>query len=208
MRLQIMIAVLLSVLLSFTHNALATGDCDSNGTVTISEVQSSINMFLGLKTPALCVDEDNNGSVTIAEVQRTINTFLGLPTTKIATLKFSSQSTNSNELIGGFLLTVILPVGSVVPVDSSGVPLSSAVYLSGKFAGAFANTTTYDSVSRTLTVNYASTNEYNLGEFTTVIITVPISYALNASDILHTYAAWSPSGAGPSSSATATFTFN
>lgn len=64
--------------LFFSHNALATGDCDFNGTVTIAEVQSAINMFLGLKPPAPCVDEDLSGSVNIAEVQKTINTFLGL----------------------------------------------------------------------------------------------------------------------------------
>ena len=54
------------------------GDCDSNGTVTIAEVQSSINMFLGLKTVEACVDIDSSGSVSIAEVQKVINSFLGL----------------------------------------------------------------------------------------------------------------------------------
>ena len=54
------------------------GDCDSNGTVTITEVQSAINMFLGLKTIESCVDQDNNSSVSIAEVQKVINSFLGL----------------------------------------------------------------------------------------------------------------------------------
>ncbi len=54
------------------------GDCDSNGTVTIAEVQSAINMFLGLKTVEACVDQDNNSSVSIAEVQKVINSFLGL----------------------------------------------------------------------------------------------------------------------------------
>ena len=73
-----MLAALLFVLISFSHNALATGDCDSNGTVTIAEVQSSINMFLGVTPPAPCVDEDNSGIVSIAEVQKTINTFLGI----------------------------------------------------------------------------------------------------------------------------------
>ena len=54
------------------------GDCDHNGTVTIAEVQSAINMFLGLKTAAACVDQDVSGGVSIAEVQKTINSFLGL----------------------------------------------------------------------------------------------------------------------------------
>ena len=54
------------------------GDCDANGTVTIAEVQSAINMFLGLKTVEACVDIDNGNSVSIAEVQKVINSFLGL----------------------------------------------------------------------------------------------------------------------------------
>jgi uncharacterized repeat protein (TIGR02543 family) len=54
------------------------GDCNGDGTVTIDEVQSAINMFLGLKVPVLCVDTDSSNSVSIAEVQKTINSFLGL----------------------------------------------------------------------------------------------------------------------------------
>ena len=54
------------------------GDCDGNGTVSIDEVQSGINMFLGLKQVQNCVDMNNGGSVTIDEVQKVINAFLGL----------------------------------------------------------------------------------------------------------------------------------
>ena len=54
------------------------GDCDGNGIVTISEVQSAINMFLGLKTAAACVNLEINGAISIAEVQKVINSFLGL----------------------------------------------------------------------------------------------------------------------------------
>jgi hypothetical protein len=54
------------------------GDCDNSGIVTIAEVQSAINMFLGLKTVDVCVDIDNSSSVSIAEVQKVINSFLGL----------------------------------------------------------------------------------------------------------------------------------
>ena len=131
------------------------------------------------------------------------------PTSKTATLKFYSQSTNISQLISGFLLTVILPVGSVLQVDSSGVPLSSSVYLSGQFAGVTPfKPNTYDRASRTLTVNPASSNEYRLGEILTVIITVPINYVPNQSDITTSFGAWSPSGVGPLDAVTATFTFN
>lgn len=53
-------------------------DCDGNSVVSIAEVQSAINMYLGMKPIARCVDADNSGSVSIAEVQRSINTFLGM----------------------------------------------------------------------------------------------------------------------------------
>lgn len=55
-----------------------TGDCDSNGSVSIAEVQSAINMYLGMKAVEQCVDQDNSGTTSIAEVQRAINSFLGL----------------------------------------------------------------------------------------------------------------------------------
>jgi hypothetical protein len=54
------------------------GDCDGDGAVSIAEVQSAINMFLGLKPVQLCVDQDKSGVVTISEVQKVINSFLGL----------------------------------------------------------------------------------------------------------------------------------
>ncbi len=52
------------------------GDCDSNGTVTIGEVQRAINMFLGVEPPACNVDANADGVVSIGEVQRVINAFL------------------------------------------------------------------------------------------------------------------------------------
>ena len=63
-----------------TANTIPTkpGDCDNSGTVTIAEVQSGINMFLGLKAAEACVDQDGVGGVSIAEVQKVINSFLGL----------------------------------------------------------------------------------------------------------------------------------
>jgi len=54
------------------------GDCSNDGLVTIAEVQSAINMFLGLKPVAGCVDTSGDNVVSIAEVQKTINSFLGL----------------------------------------------------------------------------------------------------------------------------------
>jgi hypothetical protein len=64
--------------ISASYNPLKAGDCDNSGTVTIAEVQSAINMFLGLKSVEACVDQDGGGGVSIAEVQKVINSFLGL----------------------------------------------------------------------------------------------------------------------------------
>jgi len=54
------------------------GDCDLDGGVSIAEVQTAINMYLGMKQVAACVDVDGNNSVSIDEVQKAINGFLGL----------------------------------------------------------------------------------------------------------------------------------
>ena len=55
-----------------------TGDCDGDNTVSIAEVQSAINMYLGIKAVAGCVDVNFDHVVSIAEVQKAINSYLGL----------------------------------------------------------------------------------------------------------------------------------
>jgi hypothetical protein len=54
------------IILSASVAANKPGDCDGNETVTIAEVQSAINMFLGLKRPAASVDQDGDGVVSIS----------------------------------------------------------------------------------------------------------------------------------------------
>ena len=54
------------------------GDCDGSGTISIDEVQSAINMYLGLKAITTCVDTSGEGAVSINEVQKVINGYLGL----------------------------------------------------------------------------------------------------------------------------------
>lgn len=76
--LKIMILAFSFVWLLSSQNAFATGDCNGVGGVTIDEVQSAINMFLGISPVRACVDESGNGSVSIDEVQKTINSFLGI----------------------------------------------------------------------------------------------------------------------------------
>ncbi len=78
MHCKIMILAFSFVWLMCSPNAFATGDCDGVGGVTIAEVQSAINMFLGITPPLSCVNENGINGVTIDEVQKTINSFLGL----------------------------------------------------------------------------------------------------------------------------------
>jgi hypothetical protein len=55
------------------------GDCNNSDSVSIAEVQSAINMFLGILSPEVCVDTSSPpDGVSIAEVQKVINSFLGL----------------------------------------------------------------------------------------------------------------------------------
>ena len=58
--------------------AAKPGDCNSDGTINIAEVQGAINMYLGLKTIGCGVDTNSSTSVSIAEVQKVINGYLGL----------------------------------------------------------------------------------------------------------------------------------
>lgn len=69
------------------------GDCDNNNTVSIAEVQSAINMFLGIKPVAGCVDINSDGAVAINEVQKTINSFLGIPAAPTSMLQTASSAT-------------------------------------------------------------------------------------------------------------------
>ena len=139
-------------------------------------------------------------------------------TTKTATIIFSSQdSTDPSQTLGGFDLTLdlsALPAGAQILTDSNGVPLTSSVFLSGEFAGSSLNSTgvnnTYDSSTRVLTINYPSTQSYSLGQFLTVIVSVPNTYTPNVADINghYTTAFYEPGTGNPLSSVTASATFN
>ena len=52
------------------------GDCNGDGTVSIAEVQSAINMYLEIIPVEECVDVNDNGKVSIGEVQKVINNHL------------------------------------------------------------------------------------------------------------------------------------
>lgn len=76
-------ALICVAIILFAIPALAAlpGDCDGNGSVSMTEVQGAVNMFLGKTAASGCVDADGSGAVTIAEVRNTVNGYLGLPIT-------------------------------------------------------------------------------------------------------------------------------
>ncbi|MBW2101052.1 MAG: hypothetical protein JRG68_09990 [Deltaproteobacteria bacterium] len=59
-----------------TFGSCCIGDCNGDGHVSIAEVQSAINQFLGLSTAAMCNDQNGNGAISISEVQTIINNYL------------------------------------------------------------------------------------------------------------------------------------
>ena len=173
--------IVTSVLLSFSHSVLATGDCDSNGIVNISEVQTAINMFLGLNSPATCVDEDLNGSVSISEVQKTINSFLGLipagPT-------YSIIGTVS---LGGSGLSGVTMALSGAGSTSSSTDASGNYIFSGLTNGSYIITPSksdfsFSPISSTLNVNGANISPVNFTATQTQsakVVPCPLSVTTN-----------------------------
>ena len=134
------------------------GDCNSDNAVTIAEVQSAINMFLGLKAAEACVDQDGAGGVTIAEVQKVINTFLGLDgsntaasPTPITWVSKTSGTTNQLNAVtyGGGLFVAVGSSGTILTssdgitwnTQSSGTQneLDGIIYASGQFLAVGSN---------------------------------------------------------------------
>jgi len=75
------VLLICAMMLLFALPALAAqpGDCNDDGSVTMTEVQGAINMHLGVTTALSCVDADSSGTVTIAELRNAVNGYLGLP---------------------------------------------------------------------------------------------------------------------------------
>lgn len=53
------------------------GDCDGNGTVSIGELQRTVNMYLGTQTVGCGSDCSGDGTVSIGEIQKVVNAYLG-----------------------------------------------------------------------------------------------------------------------------------
>ena len=64
-----------SAAVNITATGKKPGDCDGNNVVSIGEVRSAVEMYLGLSPVLGCVDLDGSGSVGMGELQKTINGF-------------------------------------------------------------------------------------------------------------------------------------
>ena len=114
-----------------------TGDCDGDSAVGIAEVQSAINMYLGLKPVASCVDADGNATVTIAEVQQSVNGFLGLavavsarPVTGVV-----SDPVNGNAPAAGAVVRAYQNGTSATPAATATVQANGGFSLTGLSEG-------------------------------------------------------------------------
>jgi YVTN family beta-propeller protein len=158
--------------LSFSNIALATGDCDGNGTVTISEVQSAINMFLGLKPPVVCVDEDFSNIVSISEVQKTINTFLGLISAN--TIPLANAGIAQSVVTG----TVVTLDGSA-STDANSEPLTYSWSFASMPSGSSATLSNATFTKPTFTPDVAGAYVLNLvvndGKANSAVATITIS---------------------------------
>lgn len=105
--------------------------------------------------------------------------------TQTVTMKLTTHSLVSVNDNSGFDLIVTLPSGASLATDATGAPSAAAVFLSGQFAGAtlLPANFLYDGL-RELKVSYASANNYQLGEFITIRVSMPMSYKFDPNDFV------------------------
>ena len=132
------------------------GDCNGDGTVSIAEVQSAINMFLGINAIEDCVDVNGNGKVSIGEVQKIINKHLRLSASPAFGFNSLGDSTgNSNNLRGSTSPTLIIGQGIGDAGETITVPVTLS-NVSGYDISAISSDITYDTnVLETPTVEIA-----------------------------------------------------
>ena len=112
------------------------GDCNGDGTVSIAEVQSAINMYLKIIPVEECVDVNDNGKVSIGEVQKVINNHLDAsvasdyvyfdPDSKMSTEGIVSDLINSRSSSGVPLLDVGYSIGEPGKTVTVSISLANA----------------------------------------------------------------------------------
>ena len=98
------------------------GDCNGDGTVSIAEVQSAVNMYLEIIPVENCVDVNGNGKVSIGEVQKVINNHLDVNLASDYTYVDPDSNLNKKRIISHF----------VNARSDSGMPLLDVGYSIGE----------------------------------------------------------------------------
>lgn len=120
------------------------GDCNGDGTVSIAEVQSAINMFLGINAIEDCVDVNGNGKVSIGEVQKIINKHLRLSASPGAGfISWGNSIKDSNNLRGSTSPILMLGQGIGDAGETITVPVTLS-NVSGYDISAISSDITYD----------------------------------------------------------------
>jgi inhibitor of cysteine peptidase len=182
-----------------TGLALKSGYCDGNGVTTISDVQSAINMFLGMMPLTACVDLDGNNVVSISEVQTVINAFLGLSSGSF-TYSISGTVTSGGIALAG---VAVGTTGASATTDASG-----NYTLSGLANGSFTviptkTDYTFTPANLAVTVNGANVTGKN---FTTTPATYSISGTVTSGGIALAGVTVSTSGVSAITDATGKYT--
>ena len=130
-------ALICAMLLLFTLPALAAqpGDCNDDGSVTMTEVQGAINMHLGVTAALSCVDADSSGTVTIAELRNAVNGYLGLPVVVAARpVTGVAWEPIANAAAAGTVVTAYAS-GSSTPAATATVQANGSYSITGLNAG-------------------------------------------------------------------------
>ena len=160
------------------------GDCNGDGSVSVAEVQSATNMFLGLKSVDVCVDVDNSGTVSVAKMRKVINGFLGLTPSLVsiaitpAAPSLSIGATGQFTAMGTYSDTTTANLTSLVAWSSSN-PSVATIAASGTATAVGAGTAT---ISATLG---------------SVVQGTPLTVSDPAAQLRFTYRFGAISGSGP-----------
>jgi len=117
------------------------GDCNGDGTVSIAEVQSAINMYLEIIPVEECVDVNDNDKVSIGEVQKVINNHLGASVASDYVYFDPDSKMNTEGIVSGLINSR----------SSSGVPLLNV-----------GNSTGEPGKTVTVSISLANASGYNI----------------------------------------------